>query len=363
MRQVLFYVPVNADSPLGLPGYVVMLFAWAAFSTFSLKRVWKDGEGYTEEFRSTLIFCGMIAAGVLLAGSGIITSAAGQNGEPGFLPIQRLPVFGYGAALVAGVIGSMWVGGRRAKLVGVEPQFARDLTVILVLAGVFGARLFHVVQYHEKTFAGCVSLVDYVKAAVMLPDGGLTLYGGLIFASLTYIAVCAFKNVNAVKFADACVPAVFVGIAFGRLGCFLNGCCYGGRCQLPWAVQFPQGSAAWAALVNKGYLPQDALQTMALHPAQIYSSFNAVVLAVLTAAYYRYRKGDGSVVALALIMYPLSRFGLEIIRWDESGQLGTGLTISQLVSLGVAVLGLMLAWWSWTRPQPQLPSTTSAASR
>ena len=363
MRQVLFYIPVHADSPLGLPGWVVLLMTWAVFCGYSLRRVWKEGNGLTDEFRSTLFFCGMVAAGLIFLGSGIFTSDPNPDGSPGPFPIQRLPVFGYGAALVAGVVGSMWVGGRRAKLVGVEPQFARDLTVMLVLAGVIGSRLFHIVQYSDRVFDRCVSPFDYVKAAVMLPDGGLTLYGGLILASLTYIAVCRFKGVNAVKFADAAVPAVFVGIAFGRLGCFLNGCCYGGRCELPWAVQFPQGSAAWSALVSRGYLPEDALHTMSLHPTQIYSTMNAVVLALLTAAYYRYRKGDGSVVALAMIMYPLSRFGLEIIRWDESGQLGTGLTISQLVSLGVAGVGLVLAWWSWTRAEPQLPSKTSAAAR
>jgi len=356
MRQVLFYVPIHADSPLGPPGYVLMLLALGVFAVISLFLTWRRDEGFSPEFRTNLIFCSVVAIGIFVVGSGVVRWQGG-------LPIEQLPVFGYGAALVAGVVGSMWVGGRRAKLVGVDPQFARDLTVWLVLSGVFGARLFHVIQHYERIFKGCQSLWDYVVAFFMLPDGGLTLYGGLILASLTYLWICHKHKVSAVRFADAAVPAVFVGITFGRLGCFLNGCCYGSRSDLPWAVSFPQGSAAWSALVGRGFLPENALQTMSLHPTQIYSSINGLVLAVLTAAYYRYRKGDGSVVALALIMYPLSRFGLEIIRWDETGQLGTELTISQFVSLGVVGLGLLLARWSWTRSAPQLPSDAAAATR
>ena len=171
--------------------------------------------------------------------------------------------------------------------------------------------------------------------------------------------MCRLNKVDPLKFGDAVVPAVFVGIAFGRLGCFLNGCCYGNACSLPWAVQFPQESAAWTALVKKGFLMPDALQTMPLHPTQLYSSINGIVLAVIMIAYYRYRKGDGSVMALAMMFYPLSRIGLEILRNDELGQLGTGLTISQLVSLGALVGGALLSWWSWTRPSSQLPSESS----
>ena len=103
----------------------------------------------------------------------------------------------------------------------------------------------------------------------------------------------------------------------------------------------------------------DTLQTMSLHPTQIYSSINGVVLALIMIAYYRYRKGDGSVIALALMLYPISRISLEILRNDELGQLGTGLTISQLVSLGVLLAGMLLSWWSWTRPSSQLPSPSS----
>jgi phosphatidylglycerol:prolipoprotein diacylglycerol transferase len=143
------------------------------------------------------------------------------------------------------------------------------------------------------------------------------------------------------------------------MGCFLNGCCFGDACDLPWGVQFPAHSVTWRVLVERGFLDATSTATMTLHPTQLYSSLNGLVLAALTAVYYRYRSGDGSVVALALMTYPVSRICVEILRGDEMGQLGTGLTISQLVSLGVLVLGLGLAWWSWTHPDTELPSVSA----
>ena len=353
MRQVLLRIPIQGDwsfGPLGdFPGFGfgIVLLMWCLFGAFSLRRLLKSEGGFTSELKVAAGYWAAFAVGIVLV--------------PSIVPpqITHLPIFGYGAMLVLGIVACRWLAARRAPLADADPTFARELTVWIMLSGVVGARLFHLIQYRERVYANCVSLLDYVKASVMLPDGGLVLYGGIILATITYFVMCRMNKVDPLKFGDAVVPAVFVGIAFGRLGCFLNGCCYGNACSLPWAVQFPKESAAWGALVKNGFLMPDALQTMSLHPTQIYSSINGVILTVITIAYYRYRKGDGSVIALALMLYPISRIGLEILRNDELGQLGTGLTISQFVSLGVLVAGIVLSWWSWTRPSSQLPSEPS----
>ncbi len=353
VRQVLLRIPIRGDwslGPLGdVPGFGfgIVLLAWCLFGAFSLRRLLKSEGGFTSELKVAAGYWTAFAVGIVLI--------------PSIVPpqITHLPVFGYGAMLVAGVLACGWTAARRAPLASADPTFAREIAVWIVLSGVVGARLFHLVQYRERVFAGCESVADYVKASVNLPDGGLVLYGGIILATITYFVMCRMNKVDPLKFGDAMIPAVFVGIAFGRLGCFLNGCCYGNACSLPWAVQFPKDSVPWNALVQRGFLMPDALQTMSLHPTQIYSSINGVVLAAIMIAYYRYRKGDGSVIALAMMLYPISRISLEILRNDELGQLGTGLTISQLVSLGVLLAGMLLSWWSWTRPSSQLSSTTS----
>lgn len=353
VRQVLLRIPIHGDwslGPLGdVPGFGfgIVLLAWCLFGAFTLRRLFKSEGGFTGELKVAAGYWATFAVGIVLV--------------PSIVPpqITHLPIFGYGAMLVAGILACGWTAARRAPLASADPTFAREMAVWIVLSGVAGARIFHLVQYRERVYANCVTLLDYVKASVNLPDGGLVLYGGIILATITYFVMCRMKKVDPLKFGDAMIPAVFVGIAFGRLGCFLNGCCYGNACSLPWAVQFPKDSVPWNALVQRGFLMPDALQTMSLHPTQIYSSINGVILALIMIAYYRYRKGDGSVIALAMMLYPISRISLEILRNDELGQLGTGLTISQLVSLGVLSAGILLSWWSWTRPSSQLSSTTS----
>lgn len=349
MRQVLFEVPVTGNWNLGLfsaPGFGfgILLAAWAVVGVFTLRGEWKKSGGFSKEFQGAVGWWTVIAAGIVMA--------------PHFLP-EKLRLFGYGTMLVCAVVFSGWTGATRAKLVGVPPAFAWDLAVWLVLAGVVGSRGFYLLQYHARVYRGCVTIRDYLLATINLPDGGLVLYGGLIFASLMYLLHCRMRGVPPLKFADAAVPAVFVGVAFGRMGCFLNGCCYGDACELPWGVQFPASSVTWTVLVQRGFLDPDSTATMVLHPTQLYSALNGLVLAALTAVYYRYRAGDGSVVALALMTYPVSRICIEILRGDEMGQLGTGLTISQLVSLGVLAAGVALARWSWTHSEPRLPSAAS----
>jgi phosphatidylglycerol:prolipoprotein diacylglycerol transferase len=153
------------------------------------------------------------------------------------------------------------------------------------------------------------------------------------------------------------MPSVFLGVAFGRLGCFLNGCCYGDRCELPWAVTFPLGSVPDMALVQRGFIAPDATHVFALHPTQIYSSLDGLVLFLLTSAYFHYRHRDGAVVALGALSYAVTRFAMEFLRGDEMGQFNTTLTISQWISIGIFLAGLVYLAWLNRRPATTAPPT------
>ncbi len=131
----------------------------------------------------------------------------------------------------------------------------------------------------------------------------------------------------------------------------MNGCCYGDRCELPWAIQFPLGSVPDMALVIRGFVSPDSPWSMPLQPTQIYSSLNALVLAFLTATYFRYRNRDGAVLAMGMLTYPITRFSIEYLRGDEMGQFGTSFTISQWVSVGLFCAGLVYLFWLSRRPQ------------
>jgi phosphatidylglycerol---prolipoprotein diacylglyceryl transferase len=348
MRQILFQIPLNRDwdlGPLGTwPGFGfgLLLGIWAIVSVFMIRREWKAQKQFNNEVVSAIVYSVVVSALIVLL--------------PRFVTKAELDVYGYGMMLVVAVFASGKVASTMGKKIGVDPQFTWDLTVKLILAGVVGARLFYLIQYHERVFKDCRGLGDMFAAAVRLPDGGLVLYGGLIFAALTGVWMCYRNNIPRIKYVDALVPAVFVGIACGRIGCFLNGCCYGDPCELPWAVTFPQGSVPWSALAGQGFIAKTATESLSLHPTQIYSSLNALILAWLTASYYKHRSGDGAVIALGLMTYSISRTCIEILRGDELGQFGTGFTISQWISFGVFLLGAAFFWWSWTQSKTRLTS-------
>ena len=169
----------------------------------------------------------------------------------------------------------------------------------------------------------------------------MVLYGGVILALIAYFLFCRSRKLSPLLMGDVIMPSFCVGLAFGRIGCFFNGCCYGDRCELPWSVQFPLGSVSDMTLVEQGFVGAAETTTLYLHPTQFYSSFNALLLAFLTHSYFRYRHKDGAVMALALLTYPVTRFVIEYLRGDELGKFNTSLTISQWVSLGLFTFGLI----------------------
>lgn len=253
--------------------------------------------------------------------------------------IDGVPVYGYGFMLFVGFMVAGFSGTRRARSVGVPEEYVWDVGIWIFFSGILGARLFYLAQYHQRVFAG-TSGMERIKAAVNLSDGGLVFYGGVILGTLAYLVYCRRRRVSPLLMGDIAMPSIFIGLAFGRVGCFLNGCCFGDRCDLPWAVSFPQESLPWTMLVNRGFLSPEAAVTFPLHPTQLYSVINALVLAWLTAVVFRYRHRNGTVIAVGFLIYPLTRMVIELLRGDEMGQFGTRLTISQWVSLALAALSV-----------------------
>lgn len=267
---------------------------------------------------------------------------------------QSLPVFGYGFLVFLGFISAAGLASHLAKKVGVQPQAIWDIGVWGLVAGISGARIFYMVQYSERVFGG-KSGKDLLLAPFQLSDGGLVLLGGVLTGGIAAMFLAKAKKVKPLLLLDMAIPAFFLALAFGRLGCLMNGCCYGDRCDLPWAIQFPLGSVPDLALVNRGFVDPAEPWPWGIHPSQIYSSINALVLCALTLTYFRFRKTDGSVLALGWMLYPISRFLIEFLRGDEMGKFGTGFTISQLVSAGLFTSGVLFAVWLRNRPNALTP--------
>lgn len=259
------------------------------------------------------------------------------------MPVAEVPVYGYGAMLMLALLSGCTLAGRRAVQHGLPSKIIWDLGMVVLVAGIMGARAFWLVQYRHIAFANVENPVQFFLTIINLPSGGLVLYGGVLFAGLCYFLFCLYHKISPLMMADIVTPSVFLGLCFGRLGCLLNGCCYGDRCDLPWAISFPPGSVPYMAMVDYGFLSPTALASLPLHPSQVYSAFNGLFLCVLTSLFLARREKYGQVLALGWILYPIMRFLIEFVRGDEFTQFQTGLTISQLVSLGMFACGVCFA--------------------
>jgi phosphatidylglycerol:prolipoprotein diacylglycerol transferase len=144
--------------------------------------------------------------------------------------------------------------------------------------------------------------------------------------------------------ADVVAPALAIGAFFGRIGCHLNGCCYGAVTAAPWAVRFPAGSHAWVEHVDSGLIPPQAAWSLPVLPTQLYAAFSALALFALLMAYFPRRRRPGQVMAMLMIAYPITRWPVEMLRADDGG-VYAGVTVSMLISLVLCGSGMAL-WLS-----------------
>ena len=223
----------------------------------------------------------------------------------------------------------LWTAGRRGLRAGIAAEKIVDMGPWLIVGAIVGARALYVVSYWQESFAG-----KPLAEILMVWKGGVVFYGGLIGASLTYIAYVRVKKLPLWKLADIFTPSVPLGCFFGRIGCFLNGCCYGRACNLPWAVRFPADNPL-------------SPPTFPVHPVQLYDALLNLCLYGFLAWLFRRRKFDGQVFSVYLLCYAVTRSFVETFRGDYPDYqhyLGGWATPAHLVSILMLIAGLVLLW-------------------
>ena len=331
-----------------------------------------------------------------------------------------LAIRGYGVFLLLAMVAGFGLALYRSYQIGFDGDKVLSLGFWMVVVGLIGARVFYVIQKFER-FAD-VDAKEFWFRLVDMTSGGLVVYGSLIGGILAAVVYLAINKINWRSIADILAPGMVIGLAIGRIGCLMNGCCYGGVCEDTYpGVYFPPGSPPYVQQLSNGSLlgiggefnPELAVvrvesvdegglghelgievgetiqirlshpskddlylrlreakqgtpmkldaviermgrppiripvsklpeQSRRTHPTQIYSAINAFLLSMFLWFYFPYRRNAGEVFALLLLVYPIGRFVLEIIRRDEGGLFGTTLTISQWVSIGTFAFGLAL---------------------
>lgn len=247
MRSTLFYIPAELA---GVPvfGFGWLLAAWAVISVAILIAVWRR-TGDSKELVGYASFLAMVGAIVwfLLP----IMIEVGPDQQPIGVPIR-----GFGVMFMLATIAAVGLAAHRAQQMGIDPEVIYSLSFWMVIAGLIGARLFFVVQYYWEDFHQPGDIVGTIRALLNFTKGGLVVYGSVIAGVPVGFWYLRNRGLPILAFADIIAPSMVVGLAIGRIGCFLNGCCFGGECLPPdWrAMSFPLNSPPHKTQVENGWL-------------------------------------------------------------------------------------------------------------
>jgi phosphatidylglycerol:prolipoprotein diacylglycerol transferase len=452
MCQTLFYIPLEI---VGIPIFGLGLANCLLLIIVLTASIWRFAITHKLDEEIGNYFALLVVIGAFLM---IVPKMM----EPGL----GIPIRGYGVCLLVAILSALGLVLRLAKRKRIPSELIFSLCLWAVLGGILGARLFYVTEYWQEMVRyenGQLQLGATLYNLVNIANGGLVVYGSIFGGMLGSFLFMIRNKMPVPATFDLMAPAMMLGLSIGRIGCLLNGCCFGGVTDISWGIVFPEGSPAhlyqiehgqtfycglkfaeqsigdtlflavkevqpesnaeraglkpnmllrgivgivngksfawdigsrqvhhtsnrlacaccqkqesetwrdvfeWIAYLQKmspdekirfdiytdsmktkttPYFVTPASSTvLPVHPTQIYSSFTAMILCVILLILGRrdfFCKRDGLVFAAFLILYSTARFILEMIRTDEGSFLGTGITVSQNVSILVFVSGVVL---------------------
>ena len=245
--------------------------------------------------------------------------------------LGSFPIRTYGLMLLIGFLAGWRLAVWRAKKESLPGEIFFDFGLYALIGGIIGARLFHFLQNYEtyRTFW------DFFK----IWQGGLVFYGGFFGAVVASIIFIKKKGLPLRKTLDVAAPSLALSLCISRIGCFLNGCCFGRVSSLPWAISFPRSSFAFMSQVKQNLLQPLASRSLSIHPTQIYLSLNAFILFIILSLYFKYRKAPGEVLALFGVLYAPTRFVLEFFRGDQAPFIWS-LSLPQITGIFVFIVSL-----------------------
>jgi phosphatidylglycerol:prolipoprotein diacylglycerol transferase len=304
------------------------------------------------------------------------------------IPFLDLTIGTFGPMMVLGFLAALFMMRRLSRRASLDRAMITNAALYSLIIGVVGARAFFVVHYFEQFREDPLNIFATWH-------GGLEFLGGVIPAIGFLLFYLHHHKLPVRRYLDIMAIGLMMGLAFGRIGCFLNGDCFGKPTDLPWGVRFPYRSFVYISQINSDLkrnrpephlkLPQSEYlsfydkngkwypkdleelteqqryevtrgryRCLGVHPSQLYSSANALLLCGIL--YFFWRKNSvrtgsdkaskllgrpGSMVGLMFVLYGLARFLLEFIRDDNPYEFGI-LTISQILGIAMFVLGVVL---------------------
>lgn len=233
-------------------------------------------------------------------------------------------IYAWGFTLSLAILFGTLLAMKLAKRIGIESDRILDLAIVLVVGGIVGARLFYVIVYEPARY------IREPLQIFALWNGGLVYYGALIGGFIAGIIYVVKKQLPFWKLADVVAPPLALGYGIVRIGCFMNGCCYGKPTNSIIGVVFPYLEGA------------PSLDEIARYPTQLFSSAFGFILFGILLYLWKKKKFDGQVFLSFLILYAVERFIVEMYR--ENLMVFANITVSQLVSVLIFIPAVIFYW-------------------
>ncbi len=327
------------------------------------------------------------------------------------IPFFNAPLQSYGLMIVIGLVMAIWLIRRLNRHITPDPNLVTSGALYALIAGVVGARLFYVIQHFDR-------FRDNLLSVFAIWQGGLVLLGGFILAITVIIIFLRYHKLNIPQHLDILAIAFMLALAFGRIGCFLSGCCFGKPANLPWAVRFPYGSDSYQSQIEpnpkrnrpepyinppppdfygytdekgryhpdlkpydkltpeqKALVDNGSLKPLTVHPTELYSSANAALISLILYLFWRRTQKNlkspdpkklfarpGCTFALLFMLYSVTRFFIEFVRDDNPFEyrwwnIYKGGTISQNLAIYLFALGIaMMIFFQKLKPKTKAAS-------
>jgi phosphatidylglycerol:prolipoprotein diacylglycerol transferase len=233
--------------------------------------------------------------------------------------IFGIQIKSYGLMIAIGIIVAATLFINKGKKKGFDEDSLLNLIIFAIIGGMLGGKGLFIITEFKNIIKDPSILLNF--------GYGFVIYGAIGGGALAMYLYCKKKNWSIIEMLDMTVPGLAIAQGFGRIGCFLAGCCYGAETTLPIGVKFPKGSLAPTGIY--------------VHPTQIYSSVFDFSLGFFLLYYSKKERKNGKVMGLYLIIYSIGRFFVEFLRNDPRGNVGI-LSTSQFIAIFTLVLGIII---------------------
>ena len=250
--------------------------------------------------------------------------------------IGSFPIYSYGVMIALAFIIGIFLAMKEAKRIGENPERILDGSLYVILGGLLGGRLGHVIFYLDYYLKNPIKILYFRQ-------GGLAFLGGFILAFILGSWYVLRNKLSFWKYTDIAAPSLALGIGIARIGCFLNGCCFG-LVSEKYGLKFPALNMppVYLQQLKDGLIASGSPFTLPVIPTQIYSSLYSFLIFFILLWIKKYKKYDGFLFLSFLILYSISRFTVEFFRfYDNNIKVFGFLTITQTILIGIILVSLV----------------------